>query len=87
MKFKILKENLKLHVLYLYIQQLIMAAFTSFGRTVAASLFTRRYHRLSAMELDLFHNSQTNETRFKQTKRESRTNETRFKRTKRDSQM
>ena len=40
-----------------------------------------------SMELDLFHNSQTNETRFKQTKRESQTNETRFKRTKRDSQM
>src|SRR4029434_5305148 len=39
-----------------------------------------------SMELDLFHNSQTNETRFKQTKRESQTNETRFKRTKRDSQ-
>src|SRR4029434_4544826 len=32
---------------YLYIQQLIMAAFTSLGRTVAPSLFTRRY-RLSA---------------------------------------
>ena len=39
------------------------------------------------MELDLFHNSQTNESRFKQTKAESQTNETRFKRTKRDSQM
>src|SRR4029434_8317859 len=38
------------------------------------------------MELDLFHNSQTNETRFKQTKRESQTNKTRFKRTNRDSQ-
>ena len=38
------------------------------------------------MELDLFHNSQTNETRFKQTKRESQTNETRFKRTNRDLQ-
>ena len=25
-----------------------MAAFTSLGRTVAPSLFTRRYHRLSA---------------------------------------
>ena len=25
-----------------------MAAFTSLGRTVALSLFTRRYHRLSA---------------------------------------
>src|SRR4029434_5112149 len=30
------------------------------------------------MELDLFHNSQTNESRFKQTQRESQTNETRF---------
>src|SRR4029434_10660574 len=33
----------KLHVLYLYIQQLIVAAFTSLGRTVAPSLLTRRY--------------------------------------------
>src|SRR4029434_8902208 len=33
---------------YLYIQQLIMAAFASLGRTVAPSLFSRRYHCLSA---------------------------------------
>ena len=36
-------------MLYLYIQQLTMADFTSLGRTVAPSLFTtRRYHCLSA---------------------------------------
>src|SRR4029434_8418509 len=41
----------KLKVLYLYIQQLIMAAFTSLGRTVAPSLFTRRYDRPSGCTL------------------------------------
>src|SRR4029434_9818906 len=39
------------------------------------------------MELDLFHNSQTNETRFKQTKHESQTNETRFTNVFHDSQI
>src|SRR4029434_10929710 len=39
------------------------------------------------MELDLFHNSQTNETRFKRTKRDSQTNETRFTNVFHDSQI